>query len=241
MTDFKRIVVKIGSNVLTRADGSPHFTRLSSLVDQVAELHRAGHEVILVSSGAVACGRSEVSLPQGVKPGSVAARQLLSAVGQVRLINHYHTLFREYGITVGQVLATKEDFATRTGYLNQKQCIGVMLESRVLPIVNENDTTSITELMFTDNDELSGMMAGMVDADALIILSNVDGIYTGPPDAPGSTLIARIEPHTPLGEHISGQRSGFGRGGMLTKAGIARRVAAEGIACLLYTSPSPRD
>ena len=118
---------------------------------------------------------------------SVDQRQLFfSAVGQAKLINRYYELFREYDITVGQVLTTKESFATRRHYLNQRNCMMVMLENGVIPIVNENDTISVTELMFTDNDELSGMIASMMDMQALIILSNIDGVYDGSPSAPGA-------------------------------------------------------
>jgi glutamate 5-kinase (EC 2.7.2.11) len=172
---FTKIAVKIGSNVLTRKDGSLDVTRMSALVDQIAELHKGGVEVILISSGAVASGRSEVRASK--KLDSVDQRQLFSAVGQAKLINRYYELFREHKIPVGQVLTTKENFGTRRHYLNQKNCMTVMLENGVIPIVNENDTISVSELMFTDNDELSGLIASMMDAEALIILSNIDGIY----------------------------------------------------------------
>ena len=184
---YKRITVKIGSNVLTRRDGTLDITRMSALVDQVAELHKAGVEIVLVSSGAVASGRSELKPLR--KLDSVDQRQLFSAVGQAKLINRYYELFREHGITVGQVLTTKESFSTRRHYLNQRNCMKVMLENGVIPIVNENDTISVTELMFTDNDELSGMIASMMDMQALIILSNIDGIYNGSPSQPGTSVI----------------------------------------------------
>ena len=185
-----RLVIKVGSNVLTRNDGKLDITRMSAIVDQIAALRRAGHEVVLVSSGAVASG---------------------------------------YGIPVGQVLTMKESFATRREYLNQRACMAVMLDNGVIPIVNENDTVSVTELMFTDNDELSGLIAAMTDAGALVILSNVDGIFDAPPGTPGARLIERVEPGCDLGGCIGREKSGFGRGGMLTKCAIARKVAAEGI------------
>ena len=189
--DFNRIAVKVGSNVLTRRDGTLDVTRMSALVDQIAELHKAGIEIILVSSGAVASGRSEVRPTK--KLDSVDQRQLFSAVGQAKLINRYYELFREHGIPVGQVLTMKENFSTRRHYLNQKNCMTVMLENGVIPIVNENDTISVSELMFTDNDELSGLIASMMDAQALIILSNIDGIYNGSPADPESQVIREIE------------------------------------------------
>lgn len=228
---YKRITVKIGSNVLTRRDGTLDITRMSALVDQVAELHKAGVEIVLVSSGAVASGRSE--LKPSRKLDSVDQRQLFSAVGQAKLINRYYELFREHGITVGQVLTTKESFSTRRHYLNQRNCMKVMLENGVIPIVNENDTISVTELMFTDNDELSGMIASMMDMQALIILSNIDGIYNGSPSQPGTSVIRTVERGKDLSDYIQTEKSGFGRGGMLTKSTIARKVADEGIAVII--------
>ena len=225
---MKRIAVKIGSNVLTRKDGTLDITRMSALVDQVAELHHAGMEIVLISSGAVASGRSEVKV--GKKLDSVSARQLYSAVGQAKLINRYYELFREHGLKCGQVLTTKENFGSRTHYLNQKHCMEVMLEHGVIPIVNENDTISVTELMFTDNDELSGLIATMMGIDALIILSNIDGIYNGNPADPASRVIPVVERgKTDLASYVQTGRSSFGRGGMLTKCHIAQKVADEGI------------
>ena len=226
-----RIAVKIGSNVLTRRDGTLDVTRMSALVDQVAELHKAGVEIILVSSGAVASGRSEIHPAK--KLDSVDQRQLFSAVGQAKLINRYYELFREHGIPVGQVLTMKENFATRRHYLNQKNCMTVMLENGVIPIVNENDTISVSELMFTDNDELSGLIASMMDAQVLIILSNIDGIYNGSPADPASEVIRKIEHGKDLSSYIQTSKSSFGRGGMLTKTNIARKVADEGITVII--------
>lgn len=229
---MKRIAIKIGSNVLTRKDGSLDITRMSSLVDQVAELHKQEKEVILISSGAVASGRSEINV--GKKLDAVSARQLYSSVGQAKLINRYYELFREHGLTCGQVLTTKESFGSRTHYLNQKHCMDVMLDNKVIPIVNENDTISVTELMFTDNDELSGLIAAMMDMDALIILSNIDGIYNGNPAAPTSVVIREIEnDKQDLSEYVQASKSSFGRGGMLTKCSIARKVADEGITVII--------
>lgn len=228
---FTRIAVKIGSNVLTRKDGTLDITRMSALVDQIAELHKGGVEVILISSGAVASGRSEIRASK--KLDSVDQRQLFSAVGQAKLINRYYELFREHKIPVGQVLTTKENFGTRRQYLNQRNCMMVMLGNGVIPIVNENDTISVTELMFTDNDELSGMIASMMDMQALIILSNIDGIYNGSPSDPRSFVIREVEQGKDLSDYIQTEKSGFGRGGMLTKTNIARKVADEGITVII--------
>lgn len=224
---MKRIAIKIGSNVLTRANGTLNITRISSLVDQVAELHNQGIQVILISSGAVASGRSVHKINR--KLDSVDQRQLFSAIGQAKLISLYDELFSHHGITIGQVLTTKESFSTRRHYLNQRNCMQVMLENNVIPIVNENDTISITELMFTDNDELSGIIASMLDAEMLIILSNVDGIFNGPPSDPNSSVIREIRADEDISDFIVQTKSTFGRGGMLTKTSIARKVADEGI------------
>jgi glutamate 5-kinase len=233
----------VGSNVLTRADGTLDVTRISALTDQIAALWREGVQVIVVSSGAVASGKGELgasrtgSASYAQKYGSVfddldsvSARQLFSAVGQIKLIDRYYNLFRDQGIVCGQVLTTKESLSTEEQCLNQKNCMEVMLNAGVVPIVNENDTISITELMFTDNDELSGLVTGMMSADLLVILSNIDGIYSGDPADPASKLIREIAPDSAdnLAGFIQDSRSSFGRGGMLTKSRIARQVAAAG-------------
>ena len=228
-----RIVVKIGSNVLTRGDGTLDITRISALVDQIASLWRSGVQVVVISSGAVASGRGELA-GKVSKLDPVSERQLFSAVGQIKLIDRYYNLFRDHGIACGQVLTTKHSLSTRRDYLNQKNCMEVMLSSGVVPIVNENDTISVTELMFTDNDELSGMVSTMMSADSLIILSNIDGIFTGNPADPASELIREIAPEVEdLSRYIQTSRSTFGRGGMLTKSRIARQVAAEGIEVII--------
>ncbi len=224
---FKKIAVKIGSNVLTRADGTLDITRMSALVDQISQLHKKGVEIVMVSSGAVASGRSILGINK--KMDVVDQRQLFSAVGQAKLINHYYDLFREHGIIVGQVLTTKENFSSRRHYLNQRNCMQVMLQNNVIPIVNENDAVSVSELMFTDNDELSGLIASMMDMEALIILSNIDGIYNGNPADSSSEVIRRIEKGQDVSDFIQTTKSTFGRGGMLTKTTIARKIADQGI------------
>ena len=225
---MSRIAVKIGSNVLTRSDGSIDFTRISALVDQLCELRRQGTEVIMISSGAVAFGRDMLSGEAHLDP--VSQRQLFSAVGQTKLMQTYYQLFRERGFSCGQVLTTKENFSTRHYYLNQKNCMEVMLSCGVIPIVNENDAISLTELMFTDNDELAGLVATMMDAQLLVILSNVDGIYTGDPGDASSVLLREIATgDSSAAEFILNVKSSRGRGGMRTKYAVARKVALEGI------------
>ncbi len=228
---MKRLVVKIGTNVLTRSDGTLDVTRVSALVDQVVGLRKAGFAVVIVSSGAVACGRTELRLADDLD--SVEQRQLYSAVGQVRLMDLYYRLFRDYGLPVGQILTTKLNFESERERENQRACMEVMLAHGVVPIVNENDTVSITELMFTDNDELSGLIAEMVGADCLVLLSNIPGIYDRHPDEPGAQVIRRVRSTDDLSRFIREEKSAFGRGGMFSKYNTARRVAAGGIRVLI--------
>ena len=226
-----RIVIKVGSNVLTRDNGKLDVTRVSAIVDQVAWLKGQGHDVVLVSSGAVACGRRELKVDHDLD--SVEQRQLFSALGQVKLIGLYYDLFREHHLHVGQVLTMKENFEQGEQYDNQKACMTVMLENGVVPIVNENDTVCVTELMFTDNDELSGLIAMMLHADMLVLLSNIDGIYTGNPCDPQSTLVRKVEASTDLSQYIQASKSSLGRGGMVSKYSTARRVQHSGIKVII--------
>ena len=219
--------MKVGSNVLTTDRGKLDITRMSSLVDQIVWLREQNYDVVLVTSGAVACGRKELQVDHMLD--SVEQRQLFSAVGQVKLVGLYYDLFREFGIHVGQVLTMKENFRPGEQYRNQQACMTVMLENDVLPIVNENDTVSVTELMFTDNDELSGLIAQMMKADSLILLSNIDGIFTGHPDDPSSELIRTVAPCTDLSKYIRTEKSAFGRGGMHSKYHTASNVQSAGI------------
>ena len=235
---FGRIAIKIGSNVITTCDGSLNTGRMLRLVEQIAILIKQGHEVILISSGAVAAGRTDITPSR--KTSLISSKQIWAAIGQVKLMSNYQFLFSKYGIGAGQVLAAKDSFRDRFHYLNMKNCISAMLENNVLPILNENDTISINELMFTDNDELSGMISSMMDCGTLIILSNVDGIYTGPPGRPGSELLKRIDGGVhDVDKYISASKSEFGRGGMLTKYSIARGIAKEGIN--VYIANGMRD
>ena len=225
---FKRIAIKVGSNVIADSDGSLNSGRILRIVEEVAILYKRGIEVILISSGAVAAGRSEVSVSK--KTNIIAARQIWAAIGQTKLMSSYQFLFSKYLIQAGQVLTTKESFMDRRHYLNMKNCISAMLENHVLPIVNENDTISINELMFTDNDELSGLISSMMGCDTLIILSNVDGVFNGVPGMEGTELIREIdEASEDMGKYISTAKSGLGRGGMLSKCSVARKIASEGI------------
>ncbi len=228
MNSYKKIVVKLGTNVLTRTDGSLDITSISHIVDQIVQLKKEGIEVILVSSGAVGAGRSAIQLSKNLN--KIVQRQVYSSIGQIRLLNLYNNLFSNHQIFCAQVLATKEDFRDRTHYLNMKNCFQALLRDNVIPIVNENDVISVNELMFTDNDELAGLIASMMNADALMILSTVDGILDGHPDKPASKTIAEIDPDDKaIQEFIMPSKSSFGRGGMHTKFNISKKVSKLGI------------
>lgn len=223
----QRIVIKIGSNVITQPDGSINTPLLEHLCSQVAQLRKQGIQPLIVSSGAVAAGRGFFSLQKRTDP--VTRRQLLAAVGQNQLMQTYTSLFQEYNCHCAQVLVTKEDFRSRRHYLNIRNCLEGILQNEVLPIINENDVVSVTELMFTDNDELAGLIAAMLNVHTLVILTNVEGLYDRNPKDPEAQLITTIDRRNQdFSSIISTEKSDFGRGGMLTKVRIAKKLAAMG-------------
>ncbi len=222
-----RLTIKVGSNVLTGLDGMLNVSRMESLAGQIADLRGQGHEVVLVSSGAVAAGRGMIEGYKSLNP--VAQRQLLSSVGQVKLIDQYKQLFDSRGIKIGQLLLTKQDLGSRLHYLNMKNCVEVLWQNGVVPVVNENDAVSLTGLMFTDNDELSGLIASMMDCQRLIILSNIDGIFDGDPSDPSAKVIREVARGSSVSQYVRASKSDFGRGGMVTKCRIAQKTAQAGI------------
>lgn len=223
----QRIVIKIGSNVITQPDGSVNIELLQHLCWQVSQLKQQGKQVLIVSSGAVAAGRGIFPLQKKIDP--VTRRQLLAAVGQNQLMQTYTRLFLQYQDHCAQVLVTKEDFRSRRHYLNIRNCLEGMLAHQVIPVINENDVVSVTELMFTDNDELAGLVAAMLDVNTLIILTNVEGLYDRNPKDPEAQLITSVDSRKfDFTGIISAEKSEFGRGGMLTKARMAQKLAAMG-------------
>ena len=233
-----RICIKIGSNVLTGQDGLPNESLIQNIVQQIASLMKIGRQVILVSSGAVAAGRSVFKSDK--KLDTVAERQLLSSLGQVKLINIYTEMFSGFNQHCAQVLVTKQDFKDRNHYLNMQNCLNAILSNSIIPIVNENDVISITELMFTDNDELAGLISAMLNVDRLYILTNVDGIYDGNPDHGSSSVISEFDlTDHHLSKITSNVKSNFGRGGIVTKCHTAQRVAAIGIPVVIANGNTP--
>jgi glutamate 5-kinase len=225
----KRIVVKIGSQVLCDRDGSLNQQVLSHLVEQFASLQADGWQLLLVSSGAVAAGSGLAGEKLKQISDPVARKQVMAATGQVRLMETYRELFEQHGLPVAQVLATKSDFQTRRHYLNMRSCIEALLSAGIVPVVNENDVVSVTELMFTDNDELAGLLAGMVKAQLLCLLSTVPGVYDGAPDDPSTRCIQSWDDqHHQIEDIVLRGTSALGRGGMHNKLSIARKTAGLG-------------
>lgn len=222
---MKRFVAKIGTQVLCRPDGLLDTETLADLVGQIAKLRENGWQVLLVSSGAVAAGMGEKGTEKLVNYDPVTRKQVLAATGQLRLMQTYQSHFSQHGLGIAQVLASKSDFKTRNHYLNMRNCIEGILNAGIVPIVNENDTVSITELMFTDNDELAGLLAGMVNADLLCMLSSVPGVYGNNDKVIRSwdDTLHQVE------EIVSSGTSRLGRGGMHSKITVARKAAALGI------------
>ena len=222
------ITLKVGSNVITNAEGLPDEQVIANISRQINDLRQRGNGVILVSSGAVAAGRSIYQFPK--KTDTVVQRQVLASLGQVKLISLYKEAFAREGLLCAQVLVTKEDFKSRHHYLNMQNCLSALLSHGIVPILNENDVVSITELMFTDNDELAGLVSAMMNTTLLIILTNVDGVFDGDPSEPGTKLIHEYDPKVVrLHEIAMGKKSGFGRGGILTKCQTSEKIAGIGI------------
>ena len=235
---YQQLIIKIGTNVLTRPDGRLDVTNISHLVDQIAALKASGIALVLVSSGAVGAGRELLDMPDD--SGEVARRQVLSAIGQVRLMELYRQLFAGHGLHCAQVLATKGDFRDDLHADNMLNCFRALLQDNVVPVVNENDVVAVTELMFTDNDELAGLVARMLGVDALVILSSVDGLFDGPPDAPDSRLIPFVDAADDgVQSFVQQEKTSFGRGGMGTKLRIATETARHGIPVLLGSGRLP--
>jgi glutamate 5-kinase len=227
----RRIGIKIGSNVLTDSRGFLDKYRIDNLVSQIASLKKKGNEVVLISSGAVAAGKS-IYKPRN-KADAVGLRQMWSSLGQVLLIETYSRLFSKHNLICSQVLVTRDDFRSRDHFHNMKNCFSVLLSNDIIPIVNENDVVSVTELMFTDNDELAGLVSGMLNVDLLIILSSVDGIMQSH-GAENPDLITEIHiGDREFEKYIEAEKTAFGRGGMLTKAHLASKVASHGIEVII--------
>ena len=230
-----RIVVKVGSSSLTDGHGRLDPDRLRALVDVLAARYASGGQVVLVSSGAIAAGLGPLGLSS--RPRDLATQQATASVGQGILVAHYAKAFWDHEIRVGQVLLTAEDTVRRGHYRNAQRALGRLLDLGVVPIVNENDTVATEEIRFGDNDRLAALVSHLVHADALVLLSDVDGLYTGPPSRAGSTRIATVTgPQDLEGVDISARGSAVGTGGMVTKLESVAIAAGSGIPVVLTSA-----
>lgn len=230
-----RLVVKVGSSSLTAADGGLDPVRIEALVDALANVRRSGREVVLVSSGAIAAGLAPLALK--TRPRDLATQQAAASVGQGLLIAHYTRLFGAHELTVGQVLLTVDDVTRRGNYRNAYRTFGRLLELGMVPVVNENDTVATQEIRFGDNDRLAALVAHLVHADALVLLSDVDSLYTSNPHRPGAQRIDEVDdPEDLAGIDVSSRGTAVGTGGMVTKIEAARIATSAGIEVLLTSA-----
>jgi len=227
----KRIVIKVGSSSISGENAA----KIDALVAALAQRHASGSEVILVSSGAIATGLPLFSFEN--RPDDLPTSQALAAVGQSRLIARYQEQLEKFGIIAGQVLLTSGDLEADETRANARRAMERLLELRVLPIVNENDTVATAEIRFGDNDRLAALVAVLVEADALVLLSDVDALYTAPPSQPGATRISEVAFDDDLSSiEIGGTSTGVGTGGAVTKVSATKLANAAGIDVLLTSA-----
>ena len=239
---YHRIVVKLGTSLLTGGGDHLNQDTISSLAAQVAQLHGQGRELLIVSSGAIASGRHKLGLTKKIK--GIPYKQVLASVGQSRLMYVYEQLFGQYNITVAQALLTKADLADRAGYLNTRNTLLALLELRVIGIVNENDVVAVDEIdeaKFGDNDNLSAMVANLVDADLLLLLTDTAGLYTADPSRdPNARLISQVDRIDSEIERLATDTTGnLGTGGMITKIEAARLATTSGVTVVIADGREP--
>ena len=235
----KRLVVKVGSGLISAPGQGLLPDRIGALADELAALTKDGREVVVVSSGAIASGMARLGLTQ--RPRSIPEKQAAAAVGQSALMWHYEQAFARHGIRVAQVLLTQEDISARTRYLNARNTLQVLLRFRVVPVVNENDTVAVEEIKVGDNDNLAALVAHLVDADLLVILTDVDGLYTGDPRVdPEARRLDTVDAVTEEIERLVWDADGqVSVGGMSTKLEAARKVTSSGIPMVIASGRVP--
>jgi len=235
------VVIKVGTSTLTHANGKLNFNRMEQLTRQLADMFNAGRRVVLVTSAAVGAGMGRMGLAQ--KPAGISQKQALAAIGQGLLMQTYEKMFAEYGVTVAQVLLTREDFSQRERYLNARNTLCALFEYGVVPIINENDTVAFEEIKLGDNDTLAGLVAGLLGADLLVLLSDIDGLYTADPKKDkNAQLIPLVEELTDDIIAVGGSAgSSLGTGGMCTKLAAARIAGNQGIPMVLMNGDNPAD
>lgn len=225
----KRIIIKVGTSTITYANGKRNFSQIDRLAREISDLQNQGKEMILVTSGAVAVGVDRMGLPG--KPKTIPGKQAAAAVGQGVLMHTYEKFFADYGQIVAQVLITKTEAIDRHRYTNTRNTFMELMRQRVIPIVNENDVVALDELKIGDNDNMSALVAGIVDADLVIILSDVDGLYTANPQThPDAVIVPEVAEITPeIEASAGGVGSARGTGGMATKIQAAKAATSSGI------------
>ncbi len=235
----KRLVVKVGSGLISAPGRGLLPDRIGALADELAALAKDGREVVVVSSGAIASGMARLGLTQ--RPRSIPEKQAAAAVGQSALMWHYEQAFARHGIRVAQVLVTQEDISARPRYLNARNTLQVLLRFRVVPVVNENDTVAVEEIKVGDNDNLAALVAHLVDADLLVILTDVDGLYTGDPRVdPEARRLETVDAVTEEIERLVWDADGqVSVGGMSTKLEAARKVMSSGIPMVIASGRVP--
>lgn len=239
LSHVKRVVVKIGSGVISTDDGLDE-SRLAAIAEDICGLLDSGLEVIVVSSGAVAAGKGQLGIVG--RPQTIPQKQAAAAIGQTRIIREYKETFQSHKYNVAQVLLTRDDLSNRRRYLNARNTMMTLLEYGVTPIVNENDTVVVEEIRFGDNDNLSALVTSLVEADLLIILSDVDGLYdSNPAENPQAQLIPVVERVTPTIEAMGSSAVGtHGTGGMVTKLKAAKKASLTGVGTLIVNGRSPK-
>ena len=237
VAEARRVVVKVGSSSLTTSEGALDPDRIRQLVDTLAAVRTRGAEVVLVSSGAIAAGLTPLGLRR--RPRDLARQQAAASVGQGLLVHRYTEELARFGLVAGQVLLTVDDVTRRAHYRNAQRTVEKLLELGVLPIVNENDTVATSEIRFGDNDRLAALVAHLVHADLLVLLSDVDGLYDGPPGRSGSSLLPDIRGEEDLAAvEVGGSGTSVGTGGMHTKLDAARIATGAGIPVVLTDAGS---
>ncbi|MBI5194515.1 MAG: glutamate 5-kinase [Nitrospirae bacterium] len=229
LKDVKRIVIKIGSRVLASTGSGLNSRRIKRIAREIGELHHRGFEVVIVSSGAVVAGMNELGLTK--KPREIPLKQAAASIGQSKLIQMYEKMFRAFDIKVAQILLTRDDIADRKRFLNSRNTLLTLLSYKVVPVINENDTVAVDEIKFGDNDLLSGLVTNVVDADLLIIMSDVEGLFTANPSLHKDAVLIPVvkEIDRNIEDIAGGSTTIEGTGGMTSKVETAKRVSEYGI------------
>ena len=241
LENIQKIVVKVGTSTLTNEDGNLNIEKIKKIVSELSNLSDKGYDVVLVTSGAVGAGMGKLNMTE--RPKTLSEKQALASVGQVALTHLYQLLFQEYGKIIGQILLTRGDFSDRRRYLNARNVCNTLLKNKIIPVINENDAVVSNELKVGDNDTLSALVSGLIDADLLIILSDVQGLYNKNPqkyeDANLIEIVGKIDDD--IKKTAGGEGSKFGTGGMITKIIAAEMATKIGTNMVIASGDDPKN